>query len=393
MTIKLVWIKIWNLIHYLVSQIFILIISLQKRAILPGTLLIIRLDLLGDFFLYRGFLQTLKKSPKYHDNKITFCCNSNWKELAETYNGNSVDKFLYLDRNKFRIYILYRFRLLKQIYSAGYETVINLTYSREIQFGDLLVQASGATHRIGCLSDLEKRAQWKRRLFSNNYYTQLVELNEGNIFEIYRNKEFFEKILDIQITEEELIPLFRLAKTIIPEKIPYVVLVPGASTATKRWDVRNFRVIVSYILEHSDMHLILTGSDTEKSIAESLAEGLSSERIKNLAGRLSLGSLVDVISRAAFIISNETGTIHIAAAAGTPFICISSGICFGRFHPYPKEIFDKGYYIYPPEMMDRISNYDFLAEKYRFGSDLDINSIKPETVTGLVKLLLAGSQD
>jgi ADP-heptose:LPS heptosyltransferase len=35
------------------------------------------------------------------------------------------------------------------------------------------------------------------------------------------------------------------------------------------------------------------------------------------------------------LISNETGTAHIANAVGTPTVCILGGGHFGRFVPYP----------------------------------------------------------
>ncbi len=95
-----------------------------------------------------------------------------------------------------------------------------------------------------------------------------------------------------------------------------------------------------------------------------------------------------MISETELLISNDTSAIHIAAAVGTPFICISNGSHFGRFHPYPPEIFDKAYYIYPPEIMNNLNDIELLKNQYRFSSDLDINEIKPQVVKEVIKKVL-----
>jgi ADP-heptose:LPS heptosyltransferase len=94
-----------------------------------------------------------------------------------------------------------------------------------------------------------------------------------------------------------------------------------------------------------------------------------------------------VLSSAQLLISNDTSAAHIAAAVKTPFICISNGNHILRFHPYPREIFDKAFYIYPEEISSHIGNPEYL-EKFRFASDLDINSISVEKVKEAVKKVL-----
>ena len=51
-------------------------------------------------------------------------------------------------------------------------------------------------------------------------------------------------------------------------------------------------------------------------------------------GKTSLQELVAVIAGAHLLIGNETSAVHIAAAVGTPSVCITGGGHFGRFVPY-----------------------------------------------------------
>ena len=79
--------------------------------------------------------------------------------------------------------------------------------------------------------------------------------------------------------------------------------------------------------------------------------------------------------------------MHFAAAVGTPFICISNGNHFGRFNPYPKEMHIKCKYIYPDDIENNLNHLDYL-EKYRYDSNLDIDSISPiKIIKALPELL------
>ncbi|MEJ2618166.1 MAG: glycosyltransferase family 9 protein, partial [Ignavibacteriaceae bacterium] len=103
------------------------------------------------------------------------------------------------------------------------------------------------------------------------------------------------------------------------------------------------------------------------------------------AGSTSLTDMAKLLSDAELLISNETSAVHFAVSVNTKFICISNGAFYNRFHPYPKEIYNDSYYIYPDEIMN---NQDFNKDLYRFESSLDINQIKPEKVKEVLKNLI-----
>ena len=55
-----------------------------------------------------------------------------------------------------------------------------------------------------------------------------------------------------------------------------------------------------------------------------------------MAGKTELTELSGLLSLSQLTISNDTGAVHLAAAIGTPMVCILGGGHFGRFVPYPK---------------------------------------------------------
>ena len=380
MTVKSALVKLSNLFKFIISLLIIFIIRLKKNKILPGTLLIIRLDAIGDYVLFRNFLEVVRNSEPFGKYNITLCGNIIWRDLAEEFDSDFVDTFIWIDRRKFSNNFFYRYKILKSIYIMGFETAVDTTYSREILFGDSIIRASNAQLRIGSSGALDKHAKWKRDLLSDKYYTKLINTTRDNVFEFYRNKEFFEKFLvekiSLQkpsITKELNEPALHLTNT-------YIVLFPGSRQKNKIWSYKNFISVINFILENSLSDIVIVGSEMESDIANNIVRNINDTRIRNLTGQTKLSSLPSIIRSAELLITNESLAVHLAASVDTKFICVSNGERFGRFHPYPEEIFDAGYYVYPPQIMTHINNPEKLSELYRSQSNLDINLIKPDDV-------------
>lgn len=375
--------KILNLLIYLTGRIFIFFIHLKSGRENKDTLLIIKLDAIGDYVLFRNFLEIIRSDEKYCNKTITLCGNKLWKDLAEEFDRSFVDEFIWIDKNKFRLNLFYKYIILNKIYKMGFEIAVDTMYSREILFGDTIIKASKAVERIGSMSSADRNN--KTAFFSDRFYTRLIPSSNKNLFEFDRNRDFVSKLLGKQITINKTYIIMPETKN-FPEKS--IVIFPGAKDKFRRWNSENFYRIAKYILSKTDYHIKICGSKNEKEIADNIFNKLNSEKVENLTGSSSLVELVSIINNADLLISNETVAPHIAAAVDTEFICISNGNHWGRFNPYPKEIFQKAVYFYPDEIMKNITNCTFLSDKYQFGSDLDIDSIKVESVIKEIEVIL-----
>ncbi len=380
-------VKLRNLSNYFIYLLIDLFLpaSIETKS---NTLLIIRLDAIGDYLLFRNFLSAIKSSKKYKDYKITLCGNIVWKDLSEEFDKNVVDEFIWIDRNKFYKDTRYKFDLLKKIREKGFETAVVATYSREILYDDFIVNSSRAKIRIGSEGSKDSQVKWKRNLFTDRYYTQLIPTLSSDIFEFYYNKFFFDIFLEEpvnvkapQINTSQINLNFVLSK-------PYVTLFPGASRKEKIWGHNNFKEIAELLINEYSYNIVLSGGKNEKEISQNIYNSLPAGKVFNLTSKTALPGLAKIINESELLISNDTAAVHIAASVNKTFICISNGERFGRFHPYPREIFDKAYYIYPPEIMKNLDDIELLKEKYRFGSDLDINEIKPQVVKEVIKKVL-----
>ena len=75
--------------------------SSKKSAIRKNTMLILRTDAIGDYILFRNFIKYIKESEKYRHYSIALCGNELWKDLAENYDNEFVDSFIWIDKTKF----------------------------------------------------------------------------------------------------------------------------------------------------------------------------------------------------------------------------------------------------------------------------------------------------
>ena len=370
--IKIILRKIRN---YIEERLFLFIdfYTIKKyKNIRSNTLLLVRLDAIGDYVLFRNFIEIFKKSKKYCDYKITLCGNMAWKDLAKNYDENFIKNFIWINREKFTRNPIYRFKMLRNINQYGFEIAIQPTYSREFFYGDAVIKASGAKERIGSEGDLSNITK-KQKNISDRYYTELVPVKKESIFEFFRNKEFFEYILEEKIELNK--PNFKINKEAvkIPIYNPYTVIFPGAGAKYRRWQSHKFAEVADYVYKRYRYNIIIAGSKTDKMLSEDIKKKTENANIINLSGKITLTQLVNLIKNAKILISNETCAVHIAAAVEIKTVCISTGFRFGRFDPYPKKISTKIFYIYPDIIQKRIYDYEYLSEKYRY--DLPLSTI------------------
>ncbi len=374
--IELIFIKFGNLLNFIITSLIIKIIHLKRRTIVPKTLLLIRLDSIGDFILVQSFFAFFRTHPVYREYKITLCGNLIWKDLAEYLNQNTFDSFIWINRKKFKWNFFYKYRIMNQIYKAGYETVIETTFTREILYGDTIVKASKAKQRIGSTGSPDSYLKWKRKIFSDDYYTKLITQSDKNLFEFYRNKEFFEKLLQNKIEISKPSMNFDKVEYKLPVENEFIVVVPGAQEKARRWSEENFRELIKYLLKDYQYSILVAGSASEQSTIQKILRGIESARVVDVSGKTTLSQLGKIISNAKFLISNETSSVHFAAAVNTPFVCISNGQRFGRFMPYPEEMKINGTYIFPPKMEEHYFDKEYLIENFNMFLDLNINEIE-----------------
>jgi ADP-heptose:LPS heptosyltransferase len=106
-----------------------------------------------------------------------------------------------------------------------------------------------------------------------------------------------------------------------------ISLVPSAAWEMKRWPIEHWQKL---ILELQFENFVLLGGPEDKFCEQ--IRSVAPDRVKNLAGQLSLQESAAISSLSKLVVSNDTGILHVADQLGVPTIALIGPTAFG--YPY-----------------------------------------------------------
>src|SRR2546430_6641248 len=99
-------------------------------------------------------------------------------------------------------------------------------------------------------------------------------------------------------------------------------LCPGAEYGpAKRWLPERFAEAAVAVSAQSKVKWILFGVDNDESIGETVASALG-ENCINRIGQTTLDQLIEELRRCRLLLTNDTGTMHLAALLGVPVVAV-----------------------------------------------------------------------
>jgi heptosyltransferase-2 len=105
----------------------------------------------------------------------------------------------------------------------------------------------------------------------------------------------------------------------VPER--FVAVAPGAVYGpAKAWPVDSYRELGRSLRDRTGLPVLVLGIAEEQALGEQVRAG--AEGILNWCGATDLPGLIAVLSRAALLVSNDSGAMHVAAALGRPQVAI-----------------------------------------------------------------------
>ncbi len=107
---------------------------------------------------------------------------------------------------------------------------------------------------------------------------------------------------------------------------PWFGLNPGAEYGpAKRWPAENFVKAARLLREKPRSRWVVFGGQGDLALAESIAKEIgagSAESPVNLAGKTTLRELACALKICDFVLTNDTGPMHLAAAVGVPMVAV-----------------------------------------------------------------------
>ncbi|MBI5057053.1 MAG: glycosyltransferase family 9 protein [Nitrospirae bacterium] len=306
-------------------------------------ILIINLTRMGDLLQTTPLMSGLKKENP--GVRITLLINSSFVGICKGI--PFIDELIVFDMHGFRDRLLnkeysfienYRFLedLINRISGKEYDLAMNLTHSR---ISALMISLVRAKEKRGFTVDPEGhrviKHPWLRYFFNvvpNRDYNpfHIVDMylkaggvmpsRKGLIYETPREdeKKSGELLADQKVTENELLIGIHL----------------GASKSDKTWPVSSFAALADMITERLGARILLFGSTSETDLGSEF-EKLVKSRPINFIGKTGIGELAALLKKCSLLISNDTGPLHLATAAGTKVIDIfTANVHFLETGPY-----------------------------------------------------------
>jgi ADP-heptose:LPS heptosyltransferase/tetratricopeptide (TPR) repeat protein len=316
--------------------------ELRKAYGEVGNLLVVRLDAIGDNFLFLDSYRKLRELfPKTNIVVVTYSENRPIYERCP-----HINKALYVEREPLATSKPYRetcFRNLQQC-EQPWDIVFNPLYSREY-LAEEIVKAAPGHIKIGVGGDNSNMSRDVMKL-TDPAYGALLPVDTSVIrHELHRHNEILSLLgsqdetirFKAPLTDEDRQFAANILKNFDLKK--YGVVFPGTKGGTnsiKYWGSENYSSLMDQLqLEGGWELMMLLGGHGEEQIASEIS-ALTRAKPHVFQGDLSLWQAAAVLERAAFYVGSDTSMAHIATAMKIPTFAILGGGHFGRFFPYPE---------------------------------------------------------
>lgn len=219
--------------------------------------------------------------------------------------------------------------------NGAYDVAYNCTHSIS---SAMLLKLAGIPRVIGAhLSDdwqFVLRGGWTNYFFTSVFHREYNALNlcdiTGRFAEADPSNELVFDVTDGDRANADAI----LREHGIGEGDFLVCMQLGASEENKRWAPHRFAELAQRLAATRNARIALLGVREESGLGEQFehhAPGLAA----HLYGKTSLHTVAAILQRATLLVTNDTGTMHIAAAVGCPVVLVSVGhVHFRETGPY-----------------------------------------------------------
>lgn len=109
----------------------------------------------------------------------------------------------------------------------------------------------------------------------------------------------------------------------------------GAANTFKMWPAENFAALADRLAESiPGLKIVITGSHGERGLAETVVAACKRAEIENTCGAYPIAELPCLIRSFDLLVSNDTGTMHLAIALGIPTLCLFGPTSADEIGPY-----------------------------------------------------------
>ena len=285
---------------------------------------------MGDLLQTTPLIAGLKE--KYPDSKITLLANKNFADICNDI--PFIDELHTFDIKQFApkktgdepsLLLIYNYLegLVDEMKEKRFDAVINLSHSKlSAIFTSLLnvpdvrgLTSTGYGHRV-------IRHPWL------NYFCNIIfnrNYNRFNLVDIYMKsgdvQPFSKRLFLNSSNESEKFADEFLEKNGVSDGDMLIGFQPASSRPDRRWSSDSFAKLGLELVKKYGAKIIIFGVPSEKDVGDEIQSKMDGRAI-NAAGKTSVRELSALLKRCHLLVTNDTGTMHIAAAVGTKVVAL-----------------------------------------------------------------------
>ncbi len=295
-------------------------------------ILIVLIAGIGDLVLASASIRAIRNG--HPGSEIHVLTSTDAAPLAVNYPYiDHVHTFPIRELRNSKTYLLDVIRLIRHLRRTTFDKLVNLYWVSSLSgaakmgllFSSLKAETKIGEDRFGFGLVLKEKVP--SGVFSGRHIAEAMQLmaaraggiTDGKGIEVFWNADIASRWKDFFAS---------LEGTII------VGINPGGKE-NYRWPPERFAVVAETIITQFNARVILLGGPAEADIAAYIAGRISSD-VLNLAGKTPVDALPYIMSRMNLLITNDSGPMHVAAAAKTPLVALFGPEDPRIFGPYTK---------------------------------------------------------
>ena len=255
---------------------------------------------------------------RHYDRIISLRKDELAKKIA--FSGDPLEPYFFLES------------LVRELELGRYDLVINLTFSRTSAFLTSLANA-GKIAGLTCGEKGEKlmHSLWGIYFFASQEGNNRLfnRINVADLFTRLGGMEPDGNPVELAETEKgrAFADMFLTEKGLCGKRP--VGLQLGASEPVRCWPPESFARLSDLIQERLGVRTILFGSANEKPLAAQALSCMARPALSAVGGT-SIEGLFSLLKRCSLLVTNDTGTMHFAAAGQVPSLMLCTGPAFFR---------------------------------------------------------------
>ena len=314
--------KLRNLksIYYYIDGINLKFIKKPKKQENSKKKVIIVYNLsLGDGAMFCCALKNIREIYPKDKYELTITCQKGLNKIYEA--TNLFDKVLPFNYTKSAVSLSERRKIFKELRKEKYDIVLDPIGIEECSTNLLTTRAICGDEKIGIINN-GRKVTCPKKIYKK-VYTKILEVDNSKMHLIDHYFEFFNLLGNLK-KEPEFVDLPSVP---VKEKLPkdYFIVYPSASTEYKRWPIERFAEITKRIYKKTGIKLVVCGTNVDREVNDNLISLVKDEvKYIDLTDKTSILEYIDLIKKAKFVITNDTGIYHVSVVSEVP-VCITAG--------------------------------------------------------------------